>query len=315
MPGLTLHGKPLAQRITDRIAARVADLGRPCKLLAVQVADDAASSLYTDMQAKAASAAGIEYELTTLPADISQEQLHEQLATLAERHHADGMILQMPLPAHLDARVAQQAIPPSHDVEGITQKNLGRLFHDEEGMIPPTAAAAIALLREACTRCDVSLAGKEVVVIGHSEIVGKPIASLLLQSPTESPTVTICHVATQDLSAHTKRADVLIVAAGVSQRRWKNERSTDLSPLISADMIKPGAIIIDVATNRIPVGFDEHGDPLRNESGKIRLRTVGDVDTTSALPICQAITPVPGGVGQVTVAMLLNNTLRCADKK
>ncbi|MCK4601892.1 MAG: hypothetical protein KAU28_05470, partial [Phycisphaerae bacterium] len=158
--------------------------------------------------------------------------------------------------------------------------------------------------------------------VGHSEIVGKPIAMILLESLDASPTVTVCHVATKDLAAHTRRAEVLIVAAGVSQARWLgyNRRRKagekvalpDLSPLVTADMLTEGAIVIDVAINRIPKGFDENGEPLKNEKGKNAMKTVGDVDFEAAMEKVAAITPVPGGVGPVTVAVLLSNTIACA---
>jgi methylenetetrahydrofolate dehydrogenase (NADP+)/methenyltetrahydrofolate cyclohydrolase len=160
------------------------------------------------------------------------------------------------------------------------------------------------------------------VVVGRSNLVGKPIAAILLQSLTASPTVTVCHVATKDLAFHTRRADVLLVATGVSQARWmgyqrkkkagENVQLPNLSPLIQADMIKEGAIVIDVAINRIPKGFDAAGEPLKNEKGKNAMVTVGDVDTDGAMNRASAITPVPGGVGPVTVAMLLKNTIACA---
>ena len=179
--------------------------------------------------------------------------------------------------------------------------------------------AAVELLKLTCD----DLAGKEVVIVGHSEIVGKPIAMLLLQSLRESPTVTVCHVATRDLAFHTKRADVLFVAAGVSQAKWRGARAhakktgedlvvPDLSPLISGDMVKEGAIVIDVAINRIPKGIDENGQPLKNDKGRIAIQTVGDVDFEGACEKAAAITPVPGGVGPLTVVMLLKNTVACA---
>ena len=152
--------------------------------------------------------------------------------------------------------------------------------------------------------------------------MGKPIAAILLQSPDAAPTVTVCHVATRDLPAHTRRAEVLIVATGVAQARWlgydrrkkagESPALPDLSPLIKADMLREGAIVIDVAINRIPKGFDEAGEPLKNEKGRNAMITVGDVDFEAAKEKVAAITPVPGGVGPVTVAMLLSNTIACA---
>ena len=243
------------------------------------------------------------------------------LAKIAELNGDDkvtGLILQMPLPTQIDARRVQVAISPSKDVEGMHPENMGRLFYGGGTVAPCTPMAAVELLRQTCD----DIAGKETVIVGHSEIVGKPIAAILLQSLDASPTVTLCHVATRDLAAHTRRAEVLFVATGVSQARYLGYRRRkkagedvqlpDLSPLIKADMLAEGAIVIDVAINRIPKGFDADGEPLKNDKGKIAMRTVGDVDFEAAVEKVGAITPVPGGVGPVTVAMLLSNTIECA---
>jgi methylenetetrahydrofolate dehydrogenase (NADP+) / methenyltetrahydrofolate cyclohydrolase len=178
--------------------------------------------------------------------------------------------------------------------------------------------AAVELLKSACQ----DLAGKETVVVGHSEIVGKPIAAILLQSLNASPTVTVCHVATKDLAFHTKRADVVLVATGVAQARWmgfqrrKKAGETpplpNLAPLIKADMLKDGAIVIDVAINRIPAEVTPAGECAKDAAGKAKMKTVGDVDFEAAKEKVAAITPVPGGVGPVTVAMLLKNTVAAA---
>jgi len=164
------------------------------------------------------------------------------------------------------------------------------------------------------------LAGKEVVLIGASEIVGKPLAMLMLQRHGKMPTLTICSSRTRDLSAHTLNADIVITAAGVSQIRWRNYKNggcvapaPDLNPLVCGDMLKDGAIVIDVATNRVPAGFDMSGQPRKTADGKLDMHTVGDVDFESALRKVSKITPVPGGVGPVTVAILLRNTLACAE--
>jgi methylenetetrahydrofolate dehydrogenase (NADP+)/methenyltetrahydrofolate cyclohydrolase len=291
--------------------------------VAVQVGENPASKIYTNQQAKNCQEVGIEYELLNLRADMTEGDLLASIAGLNADPRVTGLILQMPLPAQIDARNVQVAISPDKDVEGMHPVNMGRLFFGEGIVAPCTPMAAVELLKTVTT----DLAGAEAVVVGHSEIVGKPIAMILLQSLTASPTVTVCHVATRDLAFHTRRADILFVAAGVSQARWMGYQRRkkdavakgapppplpDLKPLISADMLKAGAIVIDVAINRIPTGFDAAGECLKNDKGKNAMKTVGDVDFEAAMNKVAAITPVPGGVGPVTVAMLLRNTIACA---
>jgi len=321
MAAKIIDGKAVADEITAQVAADAAELskaGRGPHLVAVQVGENPASKIYTNMQRKSCEAAGIEYELLDLPAEISQDDLLGKIARLNADEKITGLILQMPTPQHIDAREVQVTISPTKDVEGMGPQNMGRLFYGGGIVAPCTPMAAVELLRRSCD----DLAGKETVIVGHSEIVGKPIAMILLQSPDASPTVTVCHVATKDLAAHTRRAEVLIVATGVAQARWlgyrrrrkagENPKLPDLSPLIKADMIAEGAVVIDVAINRIPKGFDDAGEPLKNEKGRNAMMTVGDVDFAAAKEKASAITPVPGGVGPVTVAMLLKNTVACA---
>ncbi len=321
MAAKIIDGKAAAEEIKQQVAEEAAALreaGKPVRLVAIQVGENPASKLYTNMQAKSCESVGIEYELLNLPEDMAQEQLLERIGQLNDDETASALILQMPLPEQIDARQVQPALSPAKDVEGMHPENMGRLFYGGSVVAPCTPLAATELLRRACPL----LAGKETVVVGHSEIVGKPIAMILLQSLDASPTVTVCHVATRDLAAHTRRAEVLIVATGVSQARWRSYSRRkkageavdlpDLSPLIKADMVAEGAIVIDVATNRIPKGFDEEGNPLKNEKGKTAMQTVGDVDFQGVQDKVAAITPVPGGVGPVTVAMLLKNAIECA---
>ena len=316
-----IDGEPLAQEIQQKVAAEAVALaaqGKKPRLVAVQVGENPASKIYTNMQAKSCESVGIEYQLLNLPAEMTQDELLARLAELGADHAVTGIILQMPLPPQINARTIQAAIDPRKDVEGLHPANLGRLLLSNEIVAPCTAKAAVELLKRTCP----DLAGKEAVVVGHSEIVGKPVAALLLQSLNASPTVTVCHVATKDLASHTRRAEVLIVATGVSQARWlgyqrkkkagENPPRPDLSPIIKADMLREGAIIIDVAINRIPRGLDGQGEPFKNAKGKPDLVTVGDVDFEAARAKVAAITPVPGGVGPVTVAMLLANTVACA---
>lgn len=322
MSATIIDGEAIAAKLTEKVAQDAAALtaaGKTPRLVAVQVGENPASKIYTNMQAKQCESVGIEYDLRNLPDDMTQDQLLAEIDALNADPAVSGVILQMPLPPQLDARTIQVAIAPAKDVEGMGATNMGQLFYGGEGCAPCTAVAAVELLKQTCD----NLAGQEVVIVGHSEIVGKPIAMLLLQSLRESPTVTVCHIATRDLAFHTKRADILFVAAGVSQAKWRGARAhakktgeplvaPDLSPLISADMVKEGAIVIDVAINRIPKGFDEDGQPLKNDKGRIAIKTVGDVDFEGAKEVASAITPVPGGVGPLTVVMLLKNTVACA---
>jgi methylenetetrahydrofolate dehydrogenase (NADP+)/methenyltetrahydrofolate cyclohydrolase len=321
MSAKIIDGEAVADRIKQGVAADVAQLasrGRRPHLVAVQVGENPASKLYTNQQARACESVGMEYELLNLPDTITQEQLLGNITQLNAANRVTGIILQMPLPAHMDARKVQVALRPSKDVEGVHPENMGRLFYGGGLVSPCTPMAAVELLKSACP----DLAGKETVVVGHSEIVGKPIAMILLQSLNAAPTVTVCHVATKDLAAHTRRAEVLVVATGVAQARWlgyqrrkaagESVKPPDLSPLIKADMLKDGAIVIDVAINRIPKALDPAGEPVLDDKGKPAMKTVGDVDFEAARQKVAAITPVPGGVGPVTVAMLLANTLACA---
>jgi methylenetetrahydrofolate dehydrogenase (NADP+) / methenyltetrahydrofolate cyclohydrolase len=320
MAAKLIDGEAVAKKITDQIvedAKALTAAGRQPHLVAVQVGENPASKMYTNMQKRSCEEVGIAYDLLELDDAISQDDLLAEVEKLNADAGVHGIILQMPVPAQIDARVVQVTIAPAKDVEGMHPENMGRLFYGGGVVSPCTAAAAVELLKQTET----DLAGKEAVVIGHSEIVGKPIAMMLLESLRESPTVRVCHVATKNLALHTRDADIVFVAAGVSQAIWRgyNKKKKagedvavpNLAPLVSADMLKEGAIVIDVAINRIPKGFDEDGMPVKNEKGKNAMKTVGDVDFEAAKEKVGAITPVPGGVGPVTVAMLLKNTIAC----
>lgn len=317
-----LDGKAVADLINQQVTEDVAALekvGRAVRLAALQVGENPASRIYTNMQAKSCEAVGIGYDLVTMPAESTQDDVLAKVAELNADANVTGIILQMPLPEQVDARTVQVTLAPEKDVEGMHPANMGRLFFGGGHVAPCTPMAAVELLKR---HLGDDLAGKETVIVGHSEIVGKPIAMMLLESLTASPTVTVCHVATRDLAEHTRRAEVLIVATGVPQARWmgykrrkaagENPPLPDLSPLVKADMIRDGAVVIDVAINRIPKGFDDAGEPVKNDKGKTAMQTVGDVDFEAAKEKVAAITPVPGGVGPVTVAMLLRNTVACA---
>ncbi len=319
MTATLLDGEALARQMRLATADRVRHLravGITPHLVAVQLGDPPASRIYVRKQAHSCREVGIDYDLLQLPPETSQNTLIGEIHRLNQAVEVTGIIVQLPLPAHIDPRAVQNALSPVKDVEGIHTANYGRLFGGTGHVAPCTAMAAVELLRS--TGQD--LAGAEAIVVGHSEIVGKPIAMLLLQSPDRAPTVTVCHVATRDLKAHTRRADVLVVATGVRQSRWQRWKSQrvhreappDLAPLISAEMVKPGAIVVDVAINRIPESLDAAGEPARDAEGKPRMVTVGDVDFQAVRQVAGAITPVPGGVGPVTVQMLLRNTVACA---
>lgn len=292
-----LDGEALAAKIKSGFKKEIENLkqsGVNLRLVAVQVGENPASRVYIKQQKKSCEEMGVIYELKELAADISSEELAYTIEELNKEKKITGIILQMPLPSHLDARSIQVKIAPGKDVEGLHPVNMGMLVYGNPRLAPPTALGAMELLKSS----GVNLKGKEVTVVGHSEIVGKPIALLLLQSQLESATPTVCHIATRNLAFHTKRADVLIVAVGKPG-------------LISAEMIKPGAIVIDIGINRVPV-LDENGNPVLDEKGTPKKKTVGDVDFDAAKEICSYISPVPGGVGPLTVTMLIRNTLECA---
>lgn len=323
MAAKIIDGEAVAAEMNRETAAAAAELtkaGRPPLLVAVQVGENPASKIYTNAQAKSCAAVGVQYKLLNLPADMTQDSLLAKIEELNVDPVVTGLILQMPLPSQIDARKVQVTISPDKDVEGMHPVNMGRLFFGGGKVAPCTPMAAVELLKR--TMPDV--AGKECVVVGHSEIVGKPIAMILLQSLSASPTVRVCHVATKDLAAHVRQAEILFVATGVSQAKWMGYQRKkkageavkvpDLSPLIKADWLRDDAVVIDVAINRIPKSIDANGEATLNDKGKPDMMTVGDVDYANAVNKVAAITPVPGGVGPVTVAMLLRNTIACAKK-
>lgn len=299
MAAKLLLGKPLAERILRELVEEVRELGGRGivpHLVSVCVGYDDPSLLYMRRQDVAARQIGIEYTIRNLPATIAETQLLEEIDRLNRDPSITGIILQRPVPSHLSEEKLSQSIDPEKDVEGLNPANIGLLVYGSPRVGPCTAMAVYMLLEEA----GISLKGKEVVVVGHSETVGKPIALLLLQSPLESATPTICHIGTQDLQSHTRRADILIVAAGKPG-------------LVRGNMIKPGAVVVDVGINRV-AETNPKGKPVLGPDGSPRYRTVGDVIFEEASKLCSWITPVPGGVGPMTVAMLMKNTVECAKK-
>jgi len=299
MTATLLQGDTLASEIKTGLKKEIEQLkakGSPPHLVAVQVGENPASRVYVRQQQKSCEEIGIEYELKELPDSTTQDELLDFIETLNQDGAVTGIILMMPLPQDIDARQVQIKISPDKDVEGMHPANMGRLVYGEMGLTPCTARAAVELLKAS----GVELKGKEVVIVGHSEIVGKPLALMLLASQMESPTLAVCHIATKDLSFHTKRADILFVAVGKPG-------------LIQADMVKDGVIVIDVGINRVSV-TDENGNPVLNEKGKPKKKTVGDVDFEGIKDKASFITPVPGGVGPMTTTMLLYNTVESAKK-
>lgn len=299
MAAVLLDGEKLASQIRKELKKEIEQLkakGIILHLVAVQVGENPASRVYIKQQKKSCQDLEIEYELKELPSKTTQDELIDFIKGLNQDDVVTGIILQMPLPSQINARKIQIEISPDKDVEGVHPVNMGRLVFGETKISPCTAQAALSLLKSS----GVDLKGKEAVVVGHSEIVGKPIALMLLSSITESATVTVCHIATGDLAFHTKKADIVIVAVGKVG-------------LIKKDMLKKGAIVIDVGINRVAV-VDEKGNPVLNEKGNPKKKIVGDVEA-DAKEVCSYISPVPGGVGPLTVTMLLKNTIECIKKQ
>lgn len=283
---MELDGKALAEKIRAAHAADVEMLhrtGRRPHLVAIQVGDDLATAAYVRGQRRGADAWHIGYEVRMLPATASEADVRAAIVAANEDPSVTGVLLQLPVPPPLQGRALQREIAPWKDVEGVHPENLGHVLYGREGLAPCTALAAIALLESS----GATIRGAEAVVVGHSEIVGKPVALLLL---ARDATTTVCHKYTKDLAAHTRRADLLVVAVGRPN-------------LITPDMVKPGAIVVDVGIN-----------PVRVPDAPGRTRIVGDVDTAGLLAKGCAVTPVPGGVGPVTVAMLLRNTVTAAKR-
>ncbi len=294
MKAKILDGKELAGKIKEELREKVAGLSRDGKtpsLSAVQVGENPASRIYVKNQARSCEELGIGYKLHELPDSTGEEELLKFIRGLNGDEAVTGIILQMPLPEGLDARRMQREINPGKDVEGIHPSNIGALVYGQtDGLIPCTAAGAMELLKSS----GVELKGKEVTIVGHSEIVGKPLTLLFLASMMESATPTVCHIATRELASHTRGADILMVAVGKPG-------------LIRGDMVKEGAIVIDIGINRVPL-LDEDGKPVLKD-GKKKMRTVGDVAFEEAAEKASYISPVPGGVGPLTTIMILNKTV------
>ena len=280
MSAQLLDGKVMSEALRGEIAVRVAALkekGVHPGLAVILVGEDPASQIYVRNKGIGCEQVGIHSVTIRMPEETTQEELESQIRALNADESIHGILVQLPLPKHLDEAAALAVIVPEKDVDGFHIQNAGKLLNGLNGVVACTPKGALEMIR----RTGVDLSGKEAVVVGRSNIVGKPMAMLLLQ---QNCTVTMCHSRTADLAAHTRNADVLVAAVGKAK-------------FITADMVKPGAIVIDVGINRI-------------ESGKV----VGDVDFENVKEVASWITPVPGGVGRMTITMLLENTVEAAER-
>jgi len=274
MTATVIDGKALGAKVREEVAASVAEVGH-VGLATVLVGDDPASHIYIDLKQKAATAAGMDAHDLKLPADLPEDELIATITELNADDGVDGLLVQLPLPDHIDENRVIESIAPEKDVDGIHPVNAGRLYLGRPTLVPGTPLGIMRMLDE----YEIPLEGARAVVVGRSAIVGKPMAHLLLQ---RNATVTICHSRTQDLQRHTLDADVLVAAVGRLH-------------LISADMVKAGATVIDVGMNR-------------DESSR---KVLGDVDP-GAMERAAYMTPVPGGVGPMTIAMVLQNAVTAA---
>lgn len=299
-----LDGQAIAQQIRDEVKAGAAELAaaghRKPGLAAVLVGGDPASQIYVSSKVKACDEAGMVSQAHRLPEETTEDELMALVDQLNADDAIDGILVQLPLPKHLSDRAVIRRISPEKDVDGFHPVSVGRLWLDEPGFVSATPAGILELLR----RYQIPLAGKHAVVVGRSNTVGKPMAALLLR---ESCTVTLCHSKTRDLAAETRRADILVAAIG-------------RPGMIGAEHVQPGAVVVDVGINRLA----DRAQAERFFAGNAaKLRTfeskgavlIGDVDYDRVHPIASAITPVPGGVGPLTIAMLLSNTLTAARRR
>jgi methylenetetrahydrofolate dehydrogenase (NADP+)/methenyltetrahydrofolate cyclohydrolase len=277
MTAVRIDGKELALKVRAEVAEEVRAFGEPVCLATILVGDDPASHTYVGSKHKASHEAGIESRDHRFPADTEESEILELIADLNADDGVDGILVQLPLPEHMDEPKVLRSVDPNKDVDGFHPSNAGLLFLGEPFLVPATPSGVMVMLAEH----GVELKGKEAVVIGRSEIVGKPMAMLLLG---EHATVTICHSRTVELAEHARRADILVAAVG-------------RAGIVTPEMVKPGATVIDVGVNRTTEG-----------------KLVGDVDP-AVFDVAGLMSPVPGGVGPMTIAMLLRNTLTAAQHR
>ena len=266
-----LRGRDTRLRILDAVKADIAKEPKVGRIVSIMIGDTAEVAVYIRGQARAADTVGIPFDEQVWDADIMQEECKKRIQAMNDDADVLGIILQRPVPDHINVRSLQSAIHPLKDIEGMNPASIGNIVHNDVALPPCTAAAAVELIHAT----GLNMAGLEVVMIGHSEIVGKPIAMVLM---AEGATVTVCHHMTRSVAMHSRRADVVVVAVGRAH-------------LVGKDMIKPGAAVIDVGINQTEDGI------------------VGDVDTDAVVDIAGWVTPVPGGVGPVTTAILMRNAM------
>lgn len=277
-----IDGKALANKIHTQIASKVSKLKEEKNIIpglaVILVGDNPASHAYVKMKAKACKEVGFYSIVHEMPSTITQEEILATINMMNQNPHIDGILVQLPLPKHIDTNQILEIINPRKDVDGFHPYNVGRLVSGLDSFVACTPLGIMKMFEE----YDIDLKGKDVCVVGASNIVGKPMANLLINA---NATVTVTHIFTKDLASHTRKADIVIVGTGVPK-------------LIKKDMVKDGAIVIDIGINKL-------------EDGSI----VGDVDFAQVAPLCSYITPVPGGVGPMTIAMLLSNTLDAAAQR
>ncbi len=281
-----IDGREIAQTVRDEVNTAIDEWTRdhrPPFLSAVLVGDNPASKAYVRGKEQDAAEVGIETNTLHFDDDLPEDELLATVHDLNEDPSVDGILVQLPLPDHIDDRAVIDAIDPQKDVDGFHPANLGRLMRGNPSFVPATPYGIVTML----DRCSIDPEGMDTTIVGRSNIVGKPLANLLMQR-NRNATVTVCHSRTQDLAAHTRRADLLVAAVGQAE-------------MIDADMVKDGAVVIDVGINRVDDASKERG-----------YRLVGDVDFDAVRPKASWITPVPGGVGLMTRAMLLKNTMTAA---
>jgi methylenetetrahydrofolate dehydrogenase (NADP+) / methenyltetrahydrofolate cyclohydrolase len=280
-----LDGRAVRDRILDEVAGRVRQatathaVGR---LVSVTIGDNKAATVYERGQARAAARVGFRFEHQTWSSGITQDQCKARLVAMNDDNDVLGVILQRPLPAHINGRSLASAIHPFKDIEGMNPASIGNIVYNDLALAPCTAAASVELIKAT----GLELHGLEVVMVGHSEIVGKPAAFMLM---AEGATVTVCHHMTRSVAAHSRRADAVLVAVGKPK-------------FLRDDMVKPGAAVIDIGINQVT---GPHGETM----------IVGDVDTDAVKEVASWVTPVPGGVGPVTVAMFMRNAITAHGKQ